>query len=176
MVVDREIVIVTALPVPVIPPPVPGWFPPGRLAPAGDRLPVAAGPDPGAGPPAWEGAPVFAGRPGAWSPPANPAAVAARSARAAVSLVGRRRGRGMISKSVPGPAGPSPGSPGVAPGSRPPPGAGAGSWPAMPLSVASGPDSRSSMDARGVGCSVIVGDHSCRRASMGGREAARLAG
>src|SRR5215471_11151888 len=135
----------TALSVPVIPPPLPGWFPPGRLALAGDRLLVAACPDPGAGPPDWEGALVFAGRPGAWSPPANPAAVAARSARAAVSLVGRRRGRGMISKSGSSPPGRSPG-PGTA------------------LSVVSGPDSRSSMDVRVVGWSVMVGDHSCRRA------------
>src|SRR5215472_711716 len=146
-----------ALRVPVIPPPMRGGFPPGRSAPAGDRLPVAAGPDPRAGPPAWEGAPAFAGRPGAWRPPANPAAAAARSARAAVSLVGRRRGRGMISKSGSSPPDPSPG-PGTA------------------LWVVSGPDSRSSMDVRVVGWSVMVGDHSCRRAWIGGREAARLAG
>src|SRR5262252_3206432 len=146
-----------ALSVPVTRPPMPGWFPPERPAPAGDRLPVAAGPEPSADGPAWEGAPGFADRPGAWSPLANPAAAAARRARAAVSLVGRRRGRGMISKSGPGPPGSSPG-------------------PGMALSVMSGPDSRSSMDVRGVVWSVIVGDHSCRRAWMGGREAARLAG
>src|SRR5262244_2836039 len=108
----------TALSVPVIPPPAPGWL-----------------------------------------PPVSPAAAAARSARAAVSLVILRRGRGVISKSEPGPLGPSPG---------PGPGARAGlAAPAVP-----GPESRSSRDVRGVGWLVIAGDHSCRRAWMGGREAA----
>src|SRR5215468_8934224 len=135
----------TALSVPVIPPPAPGWLPPVSPASAG------------------EAAPAFAGRPSAYSPPANPAAAAARSARAAVSLVILRRGRGVISKSEPGPLGPSPG---------PGPGARAGlAAPAVP-----GPESRSSRDVRGVGWLVIAGDHSCRRAWMGGREAARLAG
>src|SRR5262245_20824868 len=107
----------TALSAPVIPPLAPRWLP------AGDKLPIADGPDPGADPPAWEKAPVFAGRPGAWSPPANPAAAAARSARAAVSLVILRRGRGMISKSAPSPLASSP-VPGPSPGPGPGPRAG----------------------------------------------------
>src|SRR5215471_1225879 len=103
-----------ALRVPVTPL-VPGWFPPGGPAPAGARWPVAADPDPGAGAggPAGEGAPGLPGRPGAWSPPVNPAAAAAARARAAVSRVGRRRGRGVIWRSGPGPPGLSPG-PGMA--------------------------------------------------------------
>src|SRR5262249_3232785 len=153
----------TALSVPVIPPPAPGWLPPVSPAPAGDRPPIAAGPDPVPGPSAGEAAPALGGRPSGCGRPANPAAAAARSGRAAVRLVILRRGRGVISKSEPGPLGPSPG---------PGPGARAGlAAPAVP-----GPESRSSRDVRGVGWLVIAGDHSCRRAWMGGREAARLAG
>src|SRR5215469_6245425 len=155
----------TALSVPVIPPPAPGWLLAERPPPAGDRLLIPAGPGPVPGPLAAEGTRTFVDRAGAWSPPANPAAAAARSARAAVSLVILRRGRGMISKSALSPLGSSP-VPGPSPGLR-----ARLAVPAVP-----GPESRSSRDARGVGWSVIVGDHSCRRAWMGGREAARLAG
>src|SRR5215472_9654616 len=88
----------TALIVPVIRPPALELAPPGRLNLPG-ALPTPAGPGPGAGPPAAIWLPPLSDGRGACSPPANPAAAAVRSARAAVNLVSRGRERGVVWKS-----------------------------------------------------------------------------